>query len=230
MKDFSQFEKRIGYKFRNPDLLKLAFTHRSYLNEQPGEAKGHNERLEFLGDAVLELAVTKHLYHVYPEKQEGELTSLRAALVNYQTVGAAATDLGMNDYLLLSKGEAKDTGRARLVILANTYEALLGALYLDAGYERAERFIAETILPRMKEVLEHELWRDPKSLFQERAQEKTGITPSYRVLKQIGPDHDKKFSVGAFVGSELVSEGEGHSKQEAEQEAAKSGLKKKRWQ
>ena len=230
MKDFSEFESKINIKFKNQDLLKEAFTHRSYLNENPSWPVGQNERLEFLGDAVLELAVTDFLFMRFPEKPEGELTSFRAALVNANMLSSVAQDLGINDYLLLSKGESKDVGRARLFILANCFEALIGAIYLDQGYDPASRFINENILPKMDEILNKKLFRDSKSLFQERAQEITGVTPSYEVVKEWGPDHDKHFVVGVYVGKELVAQGEGPSKQEAQQQAAMAGLKAKGWE
>ena len=230
MKDFSEFESKINIKFKNQDLLKEAFTHRSYLNENPSWPVGQNERLEFLGDAVLELAVTDFLFMRFPEKPEGELTSFRAALVNANMLSSVAQDLGINDYLLLSKGESKDVGRARLFILANCFEALIGAIYLDQGYDSASRFIHENILPKMDEILNKKLFRDSKSLFQERAQEITGVTPSYEVVKEWGPDHDKHFVVGVYVGKELVAQGEGPSKQEAQQQAAMAGLKAKGWE
>jgi len=230
MKDFSEFESKINIKFKNQDLLKEAFTHRSYLNENTSWPVGQNERLEFLGDAVLELAVTDFLFMRFPEKPEGELTSFRAALVNANMLSSVAQDLGINDYLLLSKGESKDVGRARLFILANCFEALIGAIYLDQGYDSASRFIHENILPKMDEILNKKLFRDSKSLFQERAQEITGITPSYEVVKEWGPDHDKHFVVGVYVGKELVAQGEGPSKQEAQQQAAMAGLKAKGWE
>ena len=230
MKDFSEFESKINIKFKNQDLLKEAFTHRSYLNENPSWPVGQNERLEFLGDAVLELAVTDFLFMRFPEKPEGELTSFRAALVNANMLSSVAQDLEINDYLLLSKGESKDVGRARLFILANCFEALIGAIYLDQGYDSASRFIHENILPKMDEILNKKLFRDSKSLFQERAQEITGITPSYEVVKEWGPDHDKHFVVGVYVGKELVAQGEGPSKQEAQQQAAMAGLKAKGWE
>ena len=230
MKDFSEFESKINIKFKNQDLLKEAFTHRSYLNENPSWPVGQNERLEFLGDAVLELAVTDFLFMRFPEKPEGELTSFRAALVNANMLSSVAQDLEINDYLLLSKGESKDVGRARLFILANCFEALIGAIYLDQGYDPASRFIHENILPKMDEILNKKLFRDSKSLFQERAQEITGVTPSYEVVKEWGPDHDKHFVVGVYVGKELVAQGEGPSKQEAQQQAAMAGLKAKGWE
>ena len=210
--DFIKFEKKIGFEFGNKGLLKQAFTHRSYINENKSTGLSHNERLEFLGDAVLELVITEFLYGKYPEKQEGELTSLRAALVNTVTISKIASDIGMNDYLLLSRGEAKDEGRAGQVILANTFEALIGAIYEDKGYQTAQDFISKNLFPEVKNVIEKELWKDPKSLLQEKAQELLEITPSYKTLKETGPDHNKLFTVGLYFGNELISEGKGHSK------------------
>lgn len=230
MKNFSKFEQKTGIKFKNQNLLKQAFTHRSYLNENPAWKNiGHNERLEFLGDAVLELAVTEKLYHLYPEKPEGELTSIRAALVNTIMLSQMADRLNINDFLLLSRGEAKDLGKGRQYILANAFEALVGALYLDQGYEKAVSFLAEVLFPQIKEIVEKHLWQDAKSLFQERAQEIVGITPGYEVLKEWGPDHDKTFIVGVFLEKEKVAEGQGSSKQEAEQAAAQKALHQKNW-
>lgn len=227
--DFSAIEGRLGYTFQNKALLKQAFTHRSYLNENRDQDIEHNERLEFLGDAVLELVVTNDLYHTYPEKPEGELTAFRSALVNTVSIAAAADDLSMNDYLLLSKGEARDTGRARQYILANTFEAYIGALYLDQGYDIAKDFIRKNLLPRLEEIVAKRLWQDSKSYFQEKAQEKVSVTPAYQTLKEIGPDHDKEFVVGVFLKDVMVAKGMGRSKQEAEQDAAQNGLKEKGW-
>jgi ribonuclease-3 len=227
--EFKKFEEKIGCAFANQDLLEQAFTHRSYLNENRMPGKEHNERLEFLGDAVLELAVTEFLYAKYPEKPEGDLTAYRAALVNTQSISDAATKLGMNEYLLLSRGESRDTGRARQIILANAFEALIGALYLDAGYVVARDFIAKQIFHKTEEVVEKRLWQDAKSRLQEISQEQNGITPTYQVLDQSGPDHDKRFVVGAFIGQEKIALGEGRSKQEAEQAAAEKALAAKGW-
>lgn len=220
---------RLSISFVNPQLLRQAFVHRSYVNEYREEKLEHNERLEFLGDAVLELVATAFLYDRYPQKTEGELTAFRAALVNTNTLALVAGELGMNECLLLSKGEAKDTGRARQYILANTYEAFIGALYLDRGYEAGESFIHQTLLPRIDEIIEKQLWQDNKSFFQEKAQELVSITPQYELLSESGPDHDKQFVVGVYLGGECVAKGEGKSKQEAEQEAAQSALEAKGW-
>jgi len=227
--DFSPLEARISVRFRDRALLEQAFMHRSYLNENPNITLGHNERLEFLGDAVLELVVTDYLYRSYPKEDEGTLTAYRSALVNTVTIGTVAQELGMNEHLLLSRGEAKDEGRARQVILANTYEAVVGALYLDQGYACARDFITAHLIPRMDCILAENLWLDAKSFFQEKAQEKEGVTPSYHVLAESGPDHNKKFTVGIYIGSEQVAQGNGHSKQEAEQDAARKALAEKRW-
>ncbi len=243
------FEKRAGVAFKNRALLETAFTHRSYLNEthlpergrsqtgvpsrEPhGIASGlrsiprgeHNERLEFLGDAVLELAITDYLFHAYPAHTEGDLTSYRASLVNANILGDIAESLGMNECLLLSKGESRDTGRARATILANTFEAVVGALYLDHGYAAASDFIERHVAPRIQEVLAKGAWRDAKSIFQEFAQAKYGLTPSYMTVSAEGPDHDKHFVVSVSVGDTIIAEGEGKSKQEAEQEAARKAL------
>ena len=229
MADLKTFQTKLGYEFKNERLLETAFTHRSYLNENRAVGREHNERLEFLGDAVLKLAVTEFLYAKYPDKPEGELTAFRAALVNTQSISDAGTKLGINDHLLLSRGEAKDTGRARMIILANAFEALIGALYLDSGYETAKKFIADQLFHKTEEVVEKRLWQDAKSKLQEIAQEKQGITPTYQVMSQSGPDHDKTFLVGAFIGTERLATGEGRSKQEAEQDAAQKALAAKGW-
>ena len=224
IKDFSKLEKKLKLKFKKKDLLLQAFVHRSYLNEKPDFHLSHNERLEFLGDAVLELVVTKYLFEKYPEKPEGELTNWRAALVNAKMLTELAKDLGLNDFLLLSQGEAKETGKARLYILANAFEALIGAIYLDRGYKESEKFLNEHLTPKLPEIIEKGLFRDAKSLFQEQTQEKVGITPTYKVLREWGPDHDKHFIIGVFLGREKIAEGEGSSKQEAEERAAQKAL------
>ena len=227
--EFGQFETRLGYTFKDKRLLEQAFTHRSYLNENRAPGREHNERLEFLGDAVLELVVTEFLYAKYPTKPEGDLTAYRAALVNTQSIADAATRLGMNDFLLLSRGEARDTGRARQIILANAFEALIGALYLDSGYLAAKDFIAKQLFHKTDEVVAKGLWQDAKSKLQEISQEVLGTTPTYEMVNQAGPDHDKRFVVAAHLGSERVATGEGKSKQEAEQAAAEKALQAKGW-
>ncbi len=229
MKDFSKLEQFIGITFKDKNLLIQAFIHRSYLNENPDVKLEHNERLEFLGDAVLELVVTEALYHQYPDKSEGELTTWRAALVNAKMLSIIAQRLQFNDFLLLSRGEAKETGKARQYILANTFEAFIGALYLDQGYEACKAFIEKEVMRELPRIIAEGLYKDAKSLFQERAQEIVGITPTYKVLKEWGPDHAKHFLVGVYLKDELVAQGEGTSKQEAEEEAAKKGLEVKGW-
>lgn len=228
-KEFSILEKNLGLKFKNKDLLKQAFTHRSYLNENPDTNSSHNERLEFLGDAVIELIVTEHLYREYPEKMEGDLTNWRAALVNARMMTSVAENLGFNDFLLLSKGEAKELGKARAYILANTFEALLGALYMDSGFKACDEFIKKYLLSNLGEIIKDGSYKDAKSKFQEEAQERVSITPNYKVMKESGPDHDKKFVVGVYLDKELVAEGEGSSKQEAEEAAAQLALEVKNW-
>lgn len=228
MKDFPKLEKNLNIDFKDKNLLAQAFCHRSYLNERPKFHLENNERLEFLGDAVLELIVTEYLYKNY-ENPEGELTSWRAALVNSQSLAKLAKKLQFEEYLLLSRGEAKDTGKARQYILANTFEAFLGALYLDQGFEKVKNFIEANLIPELPKILKEGLWQDSKSQFQEIAQEKEKITPTYKVLKEWGPDHAKHFVVGVFLAEEKVAEGEGSSKQEAEQAAAQNALKTKNW-
>lgn len=223
------FQNHIGIQFHNQDLLAQAFIHRSYINENPRSGLEHNERLEFLGDAVLELVVTEYLYATYPHHNEGDLTSYRAALVNAVTLGGVASFLGFNDMMKLSKGEAKDVSRARSSILADAYEAFVGALYLDQGYDAAKAFISRTVLIKTEDIVKQGLFKDAKSFVQEKAQEVNGVTPSYRVLGEEGPDHDKLFRVGIFFGDELVAEGVGKSKQEAETIAARQALEKKKW-
>lgn len=222
-------EAKIGVVFKDKALLRQAFTHRSYLNENRNLGLEHNERLEFLGDAVLELVVTDFLFKRHPKKPEGELTAFRSALVNSTILAQISSDLGYNDFLLLSRGEAKDTGRARQYILANTFESVVGAMYLDQGYKVCEEFINRVLTPSIKEIEDKRLWIDAKSFFQECAQEKLGTTPSYKTIKEHGPDHDKEFVVALFVGETKIAEGRGKSKQEAEQSAARNGLEKKGW-
>jgi ribonuclease-3 len=229
MKDFSKLEQKLGLNFKNKDLLTQAFAHRSYLNENSDFKLDHNERLEFLGDAVIELIVTDYLYNQYPEKSEGELTNWRAALVNAKMLMSVAEELGFNDFLLLSRGETKELGKARAYILANTFEALVGAVYLDQGYKIADEFIKKYLTKKLSDIIQQGLYIDAKSQFQEEAQEKVSVTPVYKVLKEWGPDHEKSFVLGVFLGEELVAEGEGSSKQEAEEAAAKSALEIKKW-
>lgn len=227
--DTEQLKERLGIIIRQTALFQEALTHRSYLNEHKSYEYPHNERLEFLGDAVLELVVTENLFHNY-ENPEGELTSFRAALVNGDMLAKIGSDLGIQDFLLMSRGESKDTGRARGYLVANAMEAIIGALYLDQGYDAAKKFILEQVMSHLPEVFEQNLHTDAKSQFQELAQEKMGITPSYRVLKEWGPDHDRHFIAGVYLGEDKIAEGEGASKQESQREAAKQALIAKEWQ
>ncbi len=229
--DIEKFAKQINVEFDDISLLRTACTHRSYLNENKGSKPEHNERMEFLGDAVLELVVTFYLFRKYPKKAEGELTSFRSALVNTVSLTKVAQSINLNDYIMLSRGEAKDNGRARSVILANAVEAIIGAIYLDRGYNAAANFISNHLLNTIdiEEIVKNKTWIDAKSRFQERSQEKTGLTPSYKTLKEIGPDHDKKFTLGVFIGDVQIATGTGSSKQEAEQLAADKALKMKGW-
>jgi len=228
-KDFAKLEQRLGVTFSDKNLLTQSVVHRSYLNEHPDFHLGHNERLEFLGDAVLELVVTEYLYEHYPNP-EGELTNWRAALVNATMLARVAEEVKLEECLYLSRGEAKDTqSKARQYILANAFEALIGALYLDRGIDVVRGFIGEQILKRLPYILEHRLYMDPKSRFQEAAQEKVGVTPNYRVLDEVGPDHARIFTIGVYLGDELVATGAGSSKQEAQVEAAARALEIKSW-
>lgn len=222
-------EKVLGIQFTNREWLLSAITHRSYLNEHREATWEHNERLEFLGDAVLELVVTDFLFSTYKEKTEGELTAIRAALVNTYSLATASERLGVNQYLLMSKGEAKDEGRARQYILANVFEACIGAIYLDQGYNTARDFISGRLFEHTEEIIKKRLWQDPKSRFQELAQEQASITPTYETLAQEGPDHDRLFTIGVFLRHEKVAEGKGRSKQEAEQQAAQAAIATKGW-
>lgn len=227
--DFAALERIVGCTFADQMHLLTAITHRSYLNEHREAKQDHNERFEFLGDAVLELVVTDFLFHKYPQKPEGELTAIRAALVNTVSLSEASTTLGVNDYLLMSKGEAKDTGRARQYILANAYEALIGAIYIDQGYDAAKGFISRNLFKKLDDIVEKQLWQDPKSRFQELAQEHENTTPTYETIGQEGPDHDRMFTVGVYLGSHKVAQGQGRAKQEAEQEAALKAIEAKGW-
>lgn len=228
-KSIDRLQDKIGHTFKEEDLLKQALTHRSYLNENPEWPLGHNERLEFLGDAVLELVTTERLYQRFPDKTEGELTNWRAALVNANMLGSVSSDFDLNEHLLLSRGEARDTGRARQYILANAMEALIGAVYLDGGHEAASQFIETFIMARFDEVLAKKLYRDAKSLLQEEAQERLSITPKYEVLHEWGPDHARQFRIGVLFDAEIIGQGEGPSKQEAQQMAAEDALRNKGW-
>lgn len=228
MKNFSKLEKKLNLNFKNKNLLAQAFCHRSYLNENPKCGLENNERLEFLGDAVLELVITEYLYKNYKES-EGQLTNWRAALVNSQSLSKIAEELNFNDYILLSRGEAKDTGKARQSILANAFEAFLGALYLDRGLRTVRNFIEKYLIKKLSYIIENGLFRDAKSFFQEMAQKEIKITPEYKVLEEHGPDHAKHFTIGVFLEDKLIAAGTGSSKQEAEEEAARNALKAKSW-
>lgn len=231
MKEFSKLQTTINHTFAHPDFLKQAMVHRSYINEHPEFTLGHNERLEFLGDAVLEIVVTEYLYHTYPDTPEGKLTDWRASLVNAKMLAQIAQELSLEENLYLSRGEEKDSNsKARYYILANAMEALIGALYLDGGIEAAKAFIKNFILTHFEHILKNQLYLDPKSRFQEKAQEVVGITPHYKVLSETGPDHNKIFEVGLYLEEELVAIGRGSSKQEAQVEAASQGLTNRNWQ
>ncbi|MFA6315547.1 MAG: ribonuclease III [Candidatus Paceibacterota bacterium] len=229
--NYEEFAKKIGVEFHDISLLASACTHRSYLNENRGVADVHNERLEFLGDAVLELVVTSFLFRKYPNKAEGELTAFRSALVNAVSLEKAARSMDLEKYMLMSRGEAKDTGRARSIILANAVEAVIGAIYLDQGYDGSANFISNHILEviDIDDIVANKTWLDAKSRFQERAQEKVGLTPSYKTLKELGPDHNKQFTLGVFLGDVQVAVGSGASKKDAEQKAAEKALEVKKW-
>lgn len=223
-KNLIEFESKIGVKFKNIELLEQAFVHRSYLNEHPNFKLGHNERLEFLGDAVLELIVTEQLYQQFPNRSEGDLTSLRSSIVRGAMLARIARDLDASQYLFCSKGEEKSGGKAREFILANTFEAIVGALYLDQGYNGAGKFVKKFLLFYLNEIIEKELYRDPKSTLQEWAQEKKSVTPHYSVIKESGPDHNKVFMVGVYLNKELLAKGSGSSKQKAEEDAATKAI------
>lgn len=223
MIDFKLLEKAIGIKFKNAELYEQAFTHRSFLNEN-SNIDTHNERLEFLGDAVIELIVTDFLYNKYPEKPEGELTALRASLVRRNTLGEVGEELKFDDYLRMSKGESGNTAKARAVILSNTFEAFVGALYLDQGIKIANKFVDKFLHPRIKEILEESHHIDAKSHFQEIIQERDGVTPHYKVEKSSGPDHNRTFEIGVYIGENLIAKAKGSSKREAETNAAAAAL------
>lgn len=222
---YQEFAKRVlGFEFKNIDLLITALTHRSYVNEHKKSVSEHNERLEFLGDAVLELAVTDFLFNNYSEP-EGTLTSWRASLVRTESIGEAGDKLGYESLLRMSKGERQGSERARQQILANAFEAVIGAIYLERGYKDAESFISKHINSKLDAILEEGSWRDPKSHLQEVSQREDGATPQYKVLEEVGPDHDKVFTLGVYVNGQLKGKGSGHSKQVAQQVAAKAALK-----
>lgn len=223
MQHKDKLEEMLGVKIKDEDLFTSAFTHRSYLNEHRSFPLPHNERLEFLGDAVLELISTEHLYRNY-DHSEGELTNFRSALVNYKMLSDIAKNIGIEQFLQMSRGEAKDTGRARQVILANAIEALIGALYLDQGYDNTKAFVEKYILTELPGIISGKKYVDPKSKLQELVQERRGVTPTYNVISESGPDHNKTFVVGAYIHHNEIGRGEGPSKQEAEVSAASNAL------
>lgn len=230
MPDLKKLEKKLDFKFKDTDRLKQALVHRSYINEHPDFSLGHNERLEFLGDAVLELIITKYLFNHYPEKPEGVLTNWRASLVNSKMLYQVASELELNKHLYLSKGEAKDANsKSRQFIMADAVEAIIGSMYLDQGIDKAELFVNEYIVSKLHHIITHELYLDPKSRLQELAQEKESITPHYDLLKEEGPDHEKTFTIGVYFEDKLIAKGKGSSKHEAEVSAAEKALKIKKW-
>ena len=224
--DLSNLEKKIGFNFKDKELLKTAFIHRSYLNEHPKEKLDHNERLEFLGDSVLGFIISDYLYKKFPKNPEGDLTNFRSSIVNARILSQVAGELELGKYLFLSRGEEATGGRERQYLLANTYESLLGALYLDSGISEATNFIKKTLLPHLEEIIENKLYKDYKSNLQEEDQAKFNITPPYKILSEKGPDHTKTFETGAYLDKKLLSTGAGRSKQSSEQEAAKIALDK----
>jgi len=229
MKDLTQLQKKLGVKFKDSKILQQALVHRSYLNEHPNFGIDHNERLEFLGDAALELAVTEYLYQNYPNP-EGELTNWRASLVNSKMLATLGKQFELDDHILLSKGESKDKNtKARQFILANAFEALIGAMYLDLGFIKTKKFLEKNLISQLDYILKNQLYIDPKSKFQEIAQEKVGITPNYKVIEETGPDHNKKFKMAVFLEAEKIATGIGSSKQEGQIDAAANALKKKGW-
>ncbi len=229
MQDFSIYqnfaEDKLGVEFKDISLLVTAFTHRSYVNEHKKSVRVHNERMEFLGDAVLELAVTEYLYKAYEVEPEGILTNWRSALVRTESIGTAAVRCEFEPLLRLSRGEKRGTVRARAQILANCYEAVVGAIYLDQGYQAARDFIERSLLLTLPEILKTGSWMDPKSHLQELAQSVEGATPNYKVIEEDGPDHEKTFTVGVYVAGKLRGQGHGPSKQIGQQQAAEEALK-----
>lgn len=229
MEKYIEFEKKFNLTFSDKSLLQQAFIHRSYINENKGLDLEHNERLEFLGDAVLELVITNFLFKKYPNTKEGVLTAYRSALVRTESISAAAREMGMNDLLKLSNGESRDEGKARDYILANTFEAFIGAVYLDSGYDEAKRIIADILFDNIEEVIKTGSWKDHKSYVQEMAQEYYSETPRYEVISSSGPDHDKHFVIAIYFGDKKIAEGEGNSKQKAQQDAAKKAIDIEGW-
>lgn len=230
MHDYKTLEKSTGIKFKDKSLLDQAFVHKSYLNEHKEECVESNERMEFLGDAVLELIATEYLYHNHPDHTEGEMTNYRSALVQGKNLAAISHELKLGDYLYLSHGEENSGGRSKNYILANVLEAFIGAVYLDKGFETASKFVNKFILSRLDEIIEQKLHMDPKSTLQEFVQDKMDITPNYETLSEKGPDHDKTFESGVFISGKLIAKGLGSSKQKAEESAAVNALKDISWQ
>lgn len=226
MDSYNEIIKKIGIEFKNKSLLKMAFTHRSYLNENRGKGLENNERLEFLGDAVLELIISTYLYEKHPQKTEGDLTSIRAAIVRTESLAEETRRIGLGQYLKMSKGEEDSGGKDKEYLLANLYEATLGAIYLEHGYEVCKDFVSRTLLLKIDKIISQKLFIDPKTKIQEIMQSKFKLTPTYEILKEDGPDHDKVFTVGLYKGTEILSEGNGQSKQKAEEDAAKNAIDK----
>lgn len=230
MEKYSAFEQKLNIEFQNKSLLQQAFIHRSYINEHKGTDLEHNERLEFLGDAVLELVVTDFLFEKYPDVAEGRLTAYRSALVRTESISAAARAMGMNDLLMLSKGESRDEGKARDYILANTFESFVGAVYLDRGYDAARSIIKDALFDTIEEIIAEGSWRDAKSYVQEKAQEIYAETPRYELVSSEGPDHDKNFVMAIYFGDKEIAEGAGNSKQKAQQDAAQKAIQSEGWE
>lgn len=227
----SEFEKTIGVTFTDKSLLCQALTHRSYGNENPSHKIDDNERLELLGDSVIELVTIEYLFRRFPQEREGRLTAYRMALVSGAALAKVGEDLGISRCLLMAVGQSREVGKSRDVLAANAVEALVAAVHLDQGFEASKNFVLRhVVIPRMRAVIEGRLWTDPKSQFQELAQERFKVTPHYKVLRESGLPHEKVFLVGLYLGESLVIEGSGRSKQEAEQKAAKNALEKKEYQ
>lgn len=224
--NLNNLEEKIGSNFKDKDLLKTAFIHRSFLNEHPNEKLPHNERLEFLGDSVLGFVISNYLYKKYPNHPEGDLTNFRSSIVNARILSKVAKNLNLGDYLYLSRGEEATGGRDRQYILANTYESLLGAIFLDRGLDKATDFVNKTLVPHLTDIIKKKLYKDYKSQLQEISQAKFNITPSYKLISERGPDHTKIFEIGVYLDKKLIAKGTGKSKQTSEQEAAKIALEK----
>ena len=224
--NLDELQKLIGIKFKNPSVLNQALIHRSYLNENKTTPLESNERIEFLGDAVLELWSSTTLYHLFPDYPEGKLTNLRSLVVCTENLALVATGFNLGKYVLLSHGEETHQGRENLSILADTFESLIGAIYLDSSLTQVSKFLNKFLLPSLNNISQQKIYKDPKSLFQEIAQAKEGITPRYQTINESGPDHHKTFTVGVYLNDKLISQGEGNSKQKAEESAAIAGYQK----